>query len=200
MRCVGAGAPQALDDYMLEPGQGFYQVGDPICDRIETDFGNLERFASMRLLRHTPELKNHKLGHRYPDESDVTAKVDFFADIRRRRGDPELRATLIDAYGGRCAITANSAECNLEVAYIIPNRDSMPQAPNNAILLRADLHTLFDLGRLAIDTDSMSVVVSPELFDSSYRILQGRPLRLPENPGLHPDKFALDIQRNLCPF
>jgi len=191
---------QALDDYMLEPGQGFYQVGDPICDRIETDFGNLERFARLRLLGNTPQLQSHSYGNRSLGEGGTTAKVDFIADISNRRGDPELRATLLAAYGGRCAITANSAECNLEVAYIIPNRSALPQSPSDAILLRADLHNLFDLRRLAVDTDSMSIVVSPELFDSSYRILQGRPLRLPENPDLHPDKSALDMHRSLCPF
>jgi hypothetical protein len=191
---------QALDDYMLEPGQGLFQVGDPICDRIETDFGNLERFARLRLLRHTPQLQSPSYKHRPLSERSAAIKVDFIADISSRRGAPELRAALLAAYGGQCAITANCAECTLEVAYIIPNRGALTQRPSNALLLRADLHNLFDLGRLAVDTDSMSIVVSPELFDSSYRLLQGRPLRLPENPDLHPDKFALDMQRSLCPF
>ena len=42
----------ALEDYMLEPGEGLNRVRAPICDRIETDYGNLERFARLRLLNH----------------------------------------------------------------------------------------------------------------------------------------------------
>ena len=182
----------ALGDYMLEPGEGLYQVGEPICDRIETDFGNLERFARLRLLGQNT-LDFTRLG-----SDQAAAHAEQLSDIDDRRGDAGLRDVLLRAYDNRCAITSNSAECNLEVAYLIPNRGPLTQSPANSILLRADLHNLFDLGKLAIDTDSMTVRISPDLFSSSYRILNGRPVRLPDNPELRPDVFALDMHRRVC--
>ncbi len=188
----------ALEDYMPESGEGLHHIGEPICDRIETDFGNLERFARLRLLNQNPQLSAHSLEHSSLGADQAAAQAMQLSDINNRRGDAELREVLLRAYDSRCAITANSAECTLEVAYLIPNRGTLTNSPSNAILLRADLHNLFDLGKLAIDTDSMTVRISPELFNSSYRILEGRPLRLPENPDLRPDLFALDIHFRLC--
>jgi hypothetical protein len=188
----------ALDDYMLEPGEGLNRVGEPICDRIETDYGNLERFARLRLLNHSQQLKNHSVVRTTIGNELAAAQAALVADIENRRGDAQLREVLLKAYGGRCAITANSAECNLETAYIIPDRGELTHSPSNAILLRADLHNLFDLGRLAIDTRTLTVRISQEILGSSYRILQGRPVRLPDNPELRPDLFALDMHQRLC--
>jgi hypothetical protein len=190
----------ALDDYMLEPGEGLSAVGAPICDRIETDFGNLERFARLRLLGAAQPIAGYDFAATSLSGEQAEAHARQLADIDARRGDAELREVLLRAYAHRCAITANSAAATLEVAYLIPARGPETQSPANALLLRADLHTLFDLGKIAIDTATMTVLVSPELFGSSYRILQGRPLRLPDNPDLRPDAFALDLHRRICTF
>jgi hypothetical protein len=65
----------------------------------------------------------------------------------------------------------------------------------NGLLLRTDLHTLFDCGLVTINTKSMTVLLAPSLRDSEYRPLQGSKLRAPQNPGLHPSIDALDIHR-----
>ena len=74
------------------------------------------------------------------------------ATVVRRRGQPEFRRALIEAYGGRCAISECDAEAALEACHIRPYMGPKTNALSNGLLLRADLHTLFDLGLLAIDT------------------------------------------------
>jgi len=56
---------------------------------------------------------------------------------------------------------------------------------------------LFDLGRIAIDTRTMTVILSEELMNSSYRILADRPLNYPKDETQRPSKEALDLHRRL---
>lgn len=65
----------------------------------------------------------------------------------------------------------------------------------NGILLRADIHTLFDLNLLQIDTNSMTVIVAPELENSVYAELSGS--KLMAKPAiLKRIKSALDSKWN----
>lgn len=130
------------------------------------------------------------------DPQDVVDGRDrILASIVRRRGQPEFRRKLLEAYGGRCAITSCDVEDALEAAHIVPYRGPETNHPANGILLRADIHTLFDLGLLAIDTSTMTVVVAPSLTGTTYAGLAGKRLRLPELRDLLPSMEALNHQR-----
>ena len=63
------------------------------------------------------------------------------------------------------------------------------------LILRADLHTLFDLGLLAVDTETMTVIVSPQLEDTPYSEFRGVRIYLPKDKTSVPSKEALDKQR-----
>jgi putative restriction endonuclease len=103
--------------------------------------------------------------------------------IRVRRGQRAFRNALLDAYGNRCAITGCDVRDLLEAAHIVPYQGPDTNRPQNGLLLRADLHTLFDCGLIAIEAASMTVVISPKLEGSSYRALGGRKLRTPTKVG-----------------
>lgn len=94
-----------------------------------------------------------------------------------RRGQAAFRAALMQAYGGRCAITGCAVTAILEAAHIIPYNGPGTNKLTNGLLLRTDLHTLFDCGLLAIDPRRRNVVISNDLKDSSYSKLAGRRLR-----------------------
>jgi hypothetical protein len=83
-----------------------------------------------------------------------------------RRGQPAFRRKLLDAYG-KCAITGCVVEPVLEASHIIPYQGDATDHPTNGLLLRADLHTLFDLQLIAFD-EEMKVIVSPDLRGSEY--------------------------------
>ena len=128
-------------------------------------------------------------------ESLAGARERMLASIVRRRRQPEFRQRLLHGYGRKCAISGCDAVEALEAAHIIPYRGRETNHPANGILLRADLHTSFDLGLLALDTSTMTIVVAPELAGTSYAEFAGRVLSLPASPDLRPSKEALDQHR-----
>ena len=72
------------------------------------------------------------------------------------------------------------AEAALEACHIRPYMGAHTNALSNGLLLRADLHTLFDLGLLAVDTATMTAVVAPELEGTTYGELIGMPVAVPK--------------------
>jgi putative restriction endonuclease len=117
------------------------------------------------------------------------------ADIVARQGQGRFRRHVLAAYKARCAITGCDVEAALEAAHISPYRGAQTNAVQNGLLLRADLHTLFDLGLLAIDEASMKVVLHPSLVTSSYGDFAGKPVRMPEAAGAGPSREALAAHR-----
>lgn len=115
--------------------------------------------------------------------------------IVRRAGQPAFRRTLLEAYGGRCAITGSDAGETLEAAHITPYRGLETNHPANGLLLRADLHILFDLGLVSIDTTTMTVLVSDRLIGTVYAALAGASLRLPVDMRYRPSTAALEQHR-----
>lgn len=115
--------------------------------------------------------------------------------ITQRRGQRAFRSALIDAYGARCAITGCGVLAILEAAHIFPYRGPETNHVSNGLLLRADLHTLFDCGLIAIDPPSLTVIVSPELRDSEYGNMHGAQLREVREGALGPNPEALSLHR-----
>lgn len=112
--------------------------------------------------------------------------------IRTRRGQPRFRQSLLSAYEGRCALTGCDAPAALEAAHIVRHADGGDYRPSNGILLRADLHTLFDLGLLGIDPETGRALLHAELGGSAYeRELAGSVLRTPTHESPRPDARAL---------
>lgn len=76
----------------------------------------------------------------------------------------------------------------LEAAHVLPFREKGLDSPSNGILLRADLHKLFDAGHLAIDPNSMVARFSGRA-RLDYRDLDGKPTSIPKG-GPEPAAFA----------
>lgn len=201
---------EELSDYIDAASDRLRQVPDETLDRIEADFGTIERFFRRRLL-------NTEVGGPVLDMSGIIrlsereqAKLEAFdpkstkegrelivENITRRRGQPQLRHVLLAAYDYTCAVTGCNATDALEAAYIIPYRGKYTHHTSNAILLRSDVHTLFDLGKIAVDTRTMTIVISDELLETSYRLLGGRPVHYPKDETQRPSTEALDLHRRL---
>jgi putative restriction endonuclease len=125
----------------------------------------------------------------------IDARERVIAQIVLRRGQPEFRRQLLEAYNSQCAISRCSVTEALEAAHITPFRGSTTNRVENGLLLRADIHTLFDLGLLAVDPDSMTVLVSGQLAGSTYAELSGRALHVPIEMSLRPSIEALRVHR-----
>jgi putative restriction endonuclease len=88
----------------------------------------------------------------------------FGADYltRGRLGQGAFRVLVTDAYERRCAVTGEKTLPVLEAAHIKPYALNGPHRVSNGILLRSDLHKLFDLGYMTVTPD-LRVEVSPKL-------------------------------------
>ena len=127
------------------------------------------------------------------DREDIESKSDFnpkdLTDARQRtiraivqrQGQPKFRSELLKAYGGQCAITDCDAESALEAAHIFPYRGTDTNHVKNGLLLRADIHTLFDLYLISIDPNTSKVVVSSSLLNTCYKEINGKPLKSPKD-------------------
>ena len=73
--------------------------------------------------------------------------------ITPRLGQGAFRLEVTDAYMRRCAITGERTLPALAACHIKPYADLGPHQVNNGLLLRSDLHNLFDLGYLTVTHD-----------------------------------------------
>lgn len=117
-------------------------------------------------------------------------------EIARRQGQPRFRQQLLHAYEGKCAFSSFDSPPCLEAAHIIPYAHSQTNHPANGLLLRADLHTLFDMGLMAVDTSSQSLLISNHLSGTKYEDLADQKIWVPRNPALRPSVDALDLHRD----
>ncbi len=83
----------------------------------------------------------------------------------------------------------------LEAAHIKPFSEGGPNEVRNGLLLRADLHRLFDTGHVTV-TPKLRLEVSARLYGDfkngrSYRPLHGAPVEFPRLPVGHPSPELL---------
>jgi putative restriction endonuclease len=115
--------------------------------------------------------------------------------ITPRLGQGAFRVAVTDAYGRACAVTGEHSLPALEAAHIKPFAVDGPHAVSNGLLLRSDLHRLFDRGYITVDSD-MRLIVGDRLkehFENgrSYYPLKGQTIALPRNAADHPDRDLL---------
>jgi putative restriction endonuclease len=107
------------------------------------------------------------------------------AETRVRLGQGAFRVVVTDAYDRRCAVTGESTLPVLEAAHVRPYSEDGPHALENGLLLRSDMHILFDKGLLTV-TPELRVEVSAQIREQYtngklYYSYQGQELRsLPE--------------------
>ena len=114
--------------------------------------------------------------------------------IAQRRGQTAFRQSLLRAYEGKCAITACAVPDVLEASHIYPYKGPETNHVSNGLLLRADIHTLFDCGLITIDPNSLVALINEQLRDSEYWAYDNQTLRLPQNPAQRPSATALRMR------
>ena len=123
------------------------------------------------------------------------ARERIAALIVRRRGQKRFRDNLLAAYRGCCAITGCDCVDALEAAHIRPFMKEGTNHTTNGLLLRADLHSLFDLGLIGIDEETFSVIVAERLRTTVYGSHHGKEIKVPSQPNDQPEKKAIRQHR-----
>ena len=133
------------------------------------------------------------------DSEDLeSALARTLRSVLQRRGQQVFRGKLMVAYGGRCAVSGWDGGAALEAAHIIPYAESGMNEVGNGLLLRADIHTLFDQGLITIDPDHFTVSLSAKLKQTKYQEFDGKKIRLPADPEDHPSRESLQWHLDDC--
>ncbi|HQM64454.1 MAG TPA: HNH endonuclease [Acidobacteriota bacterium] len=106
--------------------------------------------------------------------------------VRPRLGQGTFRVVITDVYDRHCAVTGEKVLPVLEAAHIKPVADGGRHEISNGLLLRSDLHRLFDRGYITVTPD-YRLLVSRRLKDDfhngeEYYQLKNRTIWLPSEP------------------
>lgn len=128
----------------------------------------------------------------YTPKSAKEGRRKVLRSIALRRGQQQFRDNLLWAYNGRCCVTGTSSREVLEAAHIQPYADSGTNSTRNGLLLRSDIHVLFDLHLLSIDPSSRAVFCSKRLRNQpAYASLHRKKANLPAGKMHSPDSKLL---------
>jgi HNH endonuclease len=133
-----------------------------------------------------------------PGLADVEAQARYGEPtlIRPRLGQGAFRVAVTEAYGRQCAISDGKVLPALDAAHIKPYSEGGLHVESNGILLRKDIHSVFDAGYVTVDEQFRFTVSRKikEVFNNGeeYLRLHGKVLRLPSRLSDRPD---LDLLR-----
>ena len=124
-------------------------------------------------LEHSPLKTNHEsfIPSTDDERSFITATVAY------RVGQSNFRAKLIEKWGC-CNITGCRTVAALDAAHIIPYRGEKDNDIRNGLLLRADIHRLFDAYQIGIEPKSLKIHVSNLVDDPMYQAYHGKKLNI----------------------
>ncbi len=115
--------------------------------------------------------------------------------VAPRLGQRTFQVAVLDAYSRACCVTGEHSLPALEAAHIRPYGKEGPHEVRNGLLLRADLHKLFDRGYVTV-TPELRLEVGARLRDEfhngrTYYPLHGARLQVPAVPELRPSSEYL---------
>lgn len=123
------------------------------------------------------------------------ARLKANRSIVLRQGQRPFRRQILQNYGNRCVFSGSMVTDVLDAAHIHPYKGEQTNNPRNGLLLRTDLHTLFDLGLLAVETANLTILVADSLRGTEYWSFNGKRLELPAEPDRRPSLEALEYHR-----
>ena len=116
--------------------------------------------------------------------------------ILPRLGQGSFRVMVTDVYHRRCAISQEKVLPALEAAHIKPFRAGGEHKIQNGILLRSDIHKLFDAGYVTVTSDfrfETSKRIHEEFDNGKYYYgFNGKRIQVPASAGLRPSSEFLD--------
>lgn len=116
--------------------------------------------------------------------------------VRPRVGQGIFQTVVADVYGRQCAVTREKAFPALEAAHIRPFREEPRHYVRNGLLLRSDVHKLFDAGYVTVTPDyqfEVSDRIHTDFDDGEhYYGLDGRKLWVPESREHRPGREHLE--------
>jgi len=122
--------------------------------------------------------------------------------MQPRLGQGAFRVLVTDIYHRRCAVTKERTLPALEAAHIRPYSSGGTHEERNGLLLRRDIHSLFDSGYVTVTPDlhfEVSKKIREEFENGKhYYALHGARIELPDHLSHRPDPDALSWHNEHC--
>lgn len=117
--------------------------------------------------------------------------------IKQRRGQKAFRDSLI-AQTAKCVVSGCEIVDILEAAHITAYKNDTHNHVSNGLLLRCDMHTLYDLELFAIDPDSFIIYFASQIQDKEYTRYHGKKLQVTYkiNRGALVERWERFIEKN----
>ena len=151
-----------------------------------------ERTASNVLFR---QAKRDFEGFSEPPQASYSAPV----LVAPRLGQGAFRLKIADIYNYKCAVSDTKVLPALDSAHIVPFSQGGSHALSNGIMLRKDIHAVFDGGFATIDLNGKFLVSDRvrTVFNNGYEYLKlvGKPVAVPARPEYRPSAESLEWHR-----
>lgn len=171
-----------LDYKSISRGTGAYLIEE---DEFSDFLDIVERFGGGLLTEEKGLLgETAALANEFSWANEIKAHTqEILVDLTERRRNSQkvrpvqgkFRDALFGIYGGKCLLTHCRVKEALEAAHVLPhNGDPVRDVSENGMLLRRDLHTMFDAMLWSIDPSTNKVRLARRLVDKSYGALEGK--------------------------
>jgi hypothetical protein len=123
--------------------------------------------------------------HEQIPSGDITVVREGHREIRTRAriGQSDFRVGLLERFGENCALTGPTPPAALEAAHLYSYAEIGKHHSHGGLLLRRDVHRLFDRGDLAIHPDKLSIDADPSVRSyANYLPLHGRRIQVEVEP------------------
>ena len=196
MNCLSDGVPVGV---MIREAKGYRILGLAFVERFNS--------ATNMFTLHGPitEKSEAEGAFAFPgfdaladNDRSILAEIDdqderklVKAEQVRREQQDAFRKMLFSAYEGSCAITETDVPQVLQAAHINPYRGRKSQVVNNGILLRSDMHLLYDAHLIAVEPEKLAICLSDRLRNTTYASYVSSHLRLPVDEASHPNRNLL---------
>lgn len=136
------------------------------------------------------------------DPTNITdARKKMLRAISQRKGQPQFRKKLLQAYDGKCALSGCAVTEVLEAAHITPYNGELTNVTQNGLLLRSDIHLLWDKYLITVEANTNLIKVHPDLLNSSeYSKFHNQHVRLTNKKEDKPSNLSLIYHNKLCTF
>ncbi len=139
-------APESFSTNIVQGKSFLYPGGDAVVDAVALRVLEQEDWSTQLL----PAIENQGPTHGTPRM------------VAPRLGQGGFKAFVQEAYARQCAVTHHQILPTLQAAHILPVAEGGQHRIDNGLLLRSDVHTMFDRGYLGVD-EEYRLMVSPRL-------------------------------------
>jgi hypothetical protein len=139
----------------------------------------LEKNAARAIDRKILDLVRIGLGETTPTDETAQEVARVESEQLMRPEQRLFSETMRKNYRNKCAVTGCITPAALEAAHIKTQARLDDNSPSNGILLRSDIHCLFDQFLITLSKDGTKIETSPELTDPGYAALKGAPVAPP---------------------